>query len=488
MDALELARWQFGITTVYHFLFVPITIGMSAIVAGFHTAWVRTHNPQMYKLTRFFGKLFVINFALGLVTGIVQEFQFGMNWSDYSRMVGDIFGAPLALEALLTFFLESVFIGLWIFGWGRIPEKLHATTMWLVHIGTVMSAFFILAANSWMQHPVGYRINPDNGRAELTDFMAVMTNKVQMVAFPHVITAAYMTGGAVVMAVCLWHLHRAAKNGVTLEPHYRELYRRATRVGAIITLVASVGVIVTGDLQGKVMTDVQPMKMAAAEALYYNARPAPFSVLSVGNLEGTEAAHLIEIPGLLSYLGKGDFDAEIEGVYDIQKDYLSTYTDTALTNDTRTNYTPYIPVAYWTFRLMMGFGFAAMACAVLALWATRKSAKEKELRPAWWHWLLIATPLFPVIANSWGWIFTEMGRQPWVVMGVMLTEFGVSPRTSAAEVLTSMIVFTLLYGALAVVEVKLFVKYVKLGAEDIGEPTEAVTKGVGEDEPLVYTY
>jgi len=527
MDALELARWQFGITTVYHFLFVPITIGMSAIVAGFHTAWVRTHNPQMYKLTRFFGKLFVINFALGLVTGIVQEFQFGMNWSDYSRMVGDIFGAPLALEALLTFFLESVFIGLWIFGWGRIPEKLHAATMWLVHIGTVMSAFFILAANSWMQNPVGYRLDPQTGRAEMTDFVAVLTNKVQLVTFPHVLTAAYMTGGALVMAVALWHLRRGARDGVvagTRDEHVASrgahaanatatdpvthddrtdgrldeahtdrradlaMYRKAARVGAVITLVASLGVAITGDLQGKVMTEVQPMKMAAAEGLYNTTKHAPFSILSVGNLEGTEAKHLIEVPGLLSYLGKGDFDAEIQGVYDLQREYAQKYADAGLTTDTRTNYTPYIPVAYWSFRLMIGIGMLGALCSLLVLWATRKGASEGALRPSWWHWVAIGAPLFPLLGNSFGWIFTEMGRQPWVVNGVMLTQFGVSPRTSAGEVLTTMVIFTLLYGALAVVEVKLLLKYIKLGAEDIGEPTEAVTTGVREGEPLVYTY
>lgn len=230
------------------------------------------------------------------------------------------------------------------------------------------------------------------------------------------------------------------------------------------------------------------MKMAAAEGIYHNEKAAPFSVFATGNLEGTEATHWIQIPGLLSYLGKGDFGAEIRGINDIQNDYAAKYSGNALTNDQATNYTPYVPVAYWTFRFMMGFGFVSMGVAALALWATRKSAGEGSLKPAWWHWAIIGAPLFPLLANSFGWIFTEMGRQPWVVMGVMLTEFGVSPRTSAGEVLTSLIVFTLLYGVLAVVEVKLLLKYIRLGAEDIGEPTEAITQGVGEDEPLVYTY
>ena len=181
LEALDIARWQFAITTVYHFLFVPITIGLSALVAGYQTAWLRTGNEQWLRLTKFLGKLFLINFALGLVTGIVQEFQFGMNWSDYSRFVGDVFGAPLAVEGLLAFFLESTFLGLWIFGWDRLPRAVHASCMWLVHLGTLFSAYFILAANSFMQHPVGYEYNPETGRAELTDFVAVLTNKVQLV-------------------------------------------------------------------------------------------------------------------------------------------------------------------------------------------------------------------------------------------------------------------------------------------------------------------
>ena len=488
MDALDLARWQFAITTVYHFWFVPVTIGMSAIVAGFHTAYVRTHDPKMYKLTKFFGKLFVINFALGLVTGIVQEFQFGMNWSDYSRYVGDIFGAPLAFEALLAFFLESTFLGLWLFGWGKLPEKLHAATMWLVHIGTVLSAYFILAANSFMQHPVGAQYNPVTKRAELTDFAAVLFNKVQLVTFPHVITAAYMTGGAMVMAVALWHLRRR-RDGEAGE--LTPAYRKAVRVGAIVTLVASLGVIISGDIQGKIMTEVQPMKMAAAEAHYDTSSHAPFSVLSIGNLEGTEAKHLIEIPGLLSYLGKGDVNAEIKGINDLQREYQAKYSANPLTADAKTNYTPNVPPTYWTFRLMIGAGLASMATAILALWATRRTAMERDGGPAaamrarWWHWMIVAAPLFPIAANSFGWIFTEVGRQPWTVFGLMTTATGVSPAVSATEVAISLAVYTLVYAAAAVVEVKLFLHYIRLGAEAVPDPDH---HDRDEDSPLVYAY
>ncbi len=485
MDALDLARWQFAITTVYHFWFVPVTIGMSAVVAGFHTAYVRTHNPAMFRLTKFFGKLFVINFALGLVTGIVQEFQFGMNWSDYSRYVGDIFGAPLAFEALLAFFLESTFLGLWLFGWGKLPEKLHAATMWIVHIGTVLSAYFILAANSFMQHPVGAQYNPATGRAELTDFVAVLTNKVQLVTFPHVITAAYMTGGAMVMAVALWHLRQGKRNELT------GAYRTAVRAGAILTLVASIGVIVSGDIQGKIMTEVQPMKMAAAEAHYETSSHAPFSVFSVGNLDGTEAKHLIQIPGLLSYLGKGDFNAEIQGIYDLQRQYQQQYAGNPMTRDEVTSYTPNIPTTYWTFRLMMGAGFASMATAILALWATRRSAMARDdgaagaMRARWWHWMIVAAPLLPIAANSFGWIFTEVGRQPWVVYSLMTTANGVSPSVSVGYVATTLTLFTLIYAAAAVVEIKLFVRYIRLGAEAEPEPDH---RDRDEDAPLVYSY
>lgn len=492
MDATDLARWQFAITTVYHFLFVPITIGMSLVVAVFHTAWVRTHNPQWMRLAKFFGKLFLINFALGLVTGIVQEFQFGMNWSDYSRFVGDIFGAPLAIEALLAFFLESTFLGLWIFGWGRLPEKLHATTMWLVHIGTVLSAYFILAANSFMQHPVGYRFNPVSGRAELTDFWAVLTNKVQLVTFPHVIFSAYMTGAGVIMGVALWLMRREARrahaDALDIKRSDAPMYRRATRIGAVLTLVAAVGVVVSGDAQGKIMTEVQPMKMAAAEGLY-NSVPAgegaPFSVLTVGSLDGSHANALIEIPGLLSFLATGSFDGTVKGINDLKAQYAQTYgtSGNKRVADVATAFVPNIPTTYWTFRLMIGLGVATALIALGVLWMTRKNAHPTA---RWLTYAAVAAPLLPVFANSFGWIFTEVGRQPWIVFGLMTTAHGVSPSVSMGEVITSMVVFTLLYGALAVVEVKLFLHYVRKGAEPFEQPQDPADRD--EDAPLVFAY
>ena len=478
MDALDLARWQFAITTVYHFLFVPITIGLSALVAVFHTAWVRKRNPEMLRLAKFYGKLFTINFALGLVTGIVQEFQFGMNWSDYSRFVGDIFGAPLAIEALLAFFLESTFLGLWIFGWGRIPERLHAACMWVVHIGTLLSAYFILAANSFMQNPVGYRYNPASGRAELTDFMAVMTNKVQLVTFPHVVMAAYMVGGAVVMGVGLWHMRRKTVGADV------SMYRKATRLGAVVTLVAGLGVAVTGDVQGKIMTEVQPMKMAAAEALYESSDSnAPFSIFTVGSLDGSEEKFSVTVPGLLSFLATGTFDGQVKGINELKADYAKEYGQSGNPLVSNSTYVPNIPLSYWSFRFMMGTGFAAMAAAAAVLWAIRR---DRVPTARWWTWLIVATPLLPVFGNSFGWIFTEIGRQPWLVFGLMATKTGVSPAVSAGEVVTSMAVYTLLYGVLAVVEIKLFLTYMRAGAPAFEEPTDQAHQD--EDAELAFAY
>ena len=480
MDVVDIARWQFGIITVYHFLFVPITIGLSAIVAGFETLWVRRGEERYLRLTRFFGKLFLINFAIGVVTGIVQEFQFGMNWSDYSRFVGDVFGAPLAIEGLLAFFLESTFLGLWIFGWDKLPRALHATCMWIVHLGTLLSAYFILAANSWMQNPVGFRFNPRTGRAELIDFWAVLTNKVQLVTFPHTVAACYLTGGAFVAAVAFWLMRRAG----TPEPD-RPMYRTAVRVGSVVALVAGLGVAVTGDFQGKVMTDVQPMKMAAAEALYDTEQPAAFSVFTIGSLDGSEEIFSVKIPRLLSFLAENDVDSEVVGINQLRQEYRDTYgQDPGATYYSPGDYTPVIPVTYWTFRLMIGLGLAAMAGAALLLWASRG---DRTPRARGWHWVAVALPLLPLAANSFGWIFTEMGRQPWVVFGLMTTATAVSPGVSVGEALTSVLTLTALYAVLGVVEVGLLLKYIRAGADPFVEPPDP-RLGEQSDEPLAFAY
>jgi cytochrome bd ubiquinol oxidase subunit I len=464
VGAIDFARWQFGITTVYHFLFVPITIGLSALVAGLQTAWVRTGNEEYKRATKFWGKLFLINFAMGVVTGIVQEFQFGMNWSDYSRFVGDVFGAPLAIEGLLAFFLESTFLGLWIFGWDRLPKKVHLACIWLVAIGTQLSAYFILAANSWMQHPVGYRFNPVTGRAELESIGKVLTNPTTLVTYPHTITAAFVTAGAFMVTVCAWHLRRRNELGV---------FRPSLRVALWVVVIAGLGTAVTGDFQARIMTEQQPMKMAAAEALYQTQSKAGFSLFTIGSLNGREEVFSVRVPGGLSLLATGSPNGTVEGINDLQAQYEQRYGPG--------DYVPYVPVTYWTFRLMIGFGGLAALLALLGLWLTRRG----RLPGNRWFWTACGWAVaLPLLANSMGWIFTEMGRQPWTVFGVLKTIDSVSPSVSTAEVVTSLSVLTALYGALAVVELILMIRYAKAGPAIEPPPGDET----GEDRPLAFAY
>ncbi|MFZ0530549.1 MAG: cytochrome ubiquinol oxidase subunit I [Propionicimonas sp.] len=504
MSAETLARWQFGITTVYHYFFVPITIALSMLVAIMQTIWVRTGAEKMLRLTKFFGKLFLINFAMGVVTGIVQEFQFGMNWSEYSRFVGDVFGAPLALEALLAFFLESVFIGMWIFGWDRLPKKVHLLTIWLAAIGTMVSSVFILAANSWMQNPVGATYNPVTDRAEMTSLWAVLTNPVALVTLPHVLAAAYLTAGGLVMGVAGWHLAKLGKVAQPSEQDAKDIsaYTWATKFGAWVLLGAGLFTLITGDLQGKIMTEVQPMKMAAAEALWETeggpgTSGAAFSVLTIGTLDGSQEVFAIKIPGVLSFLATGTFDGKVEGINPLAAEFAAgrqVNPDIALQKEAAerlaasgvltdpSDWVPNIPAAYWTFRLMMGLGFLAMAIAAFVLWKVRKGRLPKASK--FWTALMWTAPLAPLFANSFGWIFTEMGRQPFIVMGVLPTAAAASPGVSAFEVGTTMVLYTVIYGALAVVEVGLFLHYMKLGLPEVTEP-QVLTD---EDAPLTFAY
>jgi len=462
VDPLMLARWQFGIVTVYHFLFVPLTISLAFTVAGFQTAWVRSGNERHLRLTKFFGQLFLINFALGVVTGIVQEFQFGMNWSDYSRFVGDIFGAPLAIEGLVAFFLESTFLGLWIFGWDRLPKLAHLATIWIAAIGTVLSAYFILAANSWMQHPVGYTFNEAAGRAELTDIMAVLLNSTAIVAFVHTIPAAFVTGGAFVAGVAMWRLARHP--GVDAPA-----FRSAAKVGAWMLVVSGLLVAITGDAQARIMTDQQPMKMAAAEALYETSQPASFSIFTIGSLDGSKEIFSIRIPNLLSFLATADFNGTVEGINDLKAQYAQAFGPG--------DYTPNIPVTYWTFRLMIGTGMLAALAAAWFLWSMRRGRLPSRGAVT----IAVLLPFLPLAANSLGWIFTEMGRQPWIVWGLMTTPLGVSPSTSAVEVGLTLVGFTVLYGVLAVIEVGLLLRQIRAGLPD-ADPTAGFHHD-GEPEP-----
>ncbi|NUR24516.1 MAG: cytochrome ubiquinol oxidase subunit I [Catenulispora sp.] len=448
MNALMLARWQFGITTVYHFLFVPLTIGLAFLTAGLQTAWVRTGKEHYLRSTKFFGKLFLINFALGVATGIVQEFQFGMAWSEYSRFVGDVFGAPLAIEGLLAFFLESTFLGLWIFGWDRLPKKVHLACIWLVGIGTTLSAYFILAANAWMQHPVGFVLDPATHSARLTSIWAVLGNSTAVVAFAHTIAGAFLAAGGLMITVSAWHLRRE-QNAETLRP--------TLRLGLATVLVACVLTAATGDVDGKIMTEQQPMKMAAAEAQYDTSQPASFSLFTIGSLDGRSEVWSARVPGVLSFLATGSFHGRVEGVNDVQAAEVAEYGPGT--------YTPVIPVTYWSFRLMIGFGMLAGLIAAAGLWLTRRGRTPGPERRWFWRaavWSLAAAPL----AASFGWIFTEMGRQPWAVFGVLATRESVSPTVSTATVATSLIVLTTLYAVLAVIEVGLMVRAARRGPDD----------------------
>ena len=468
MNALDLARWQFAITTVYHFLFVPITIGLGFLVAGLQTAWYRQNNLKYLRATKFFGKLFLINFAIGVVTGIVQEFQFGMNWSTYSRFVGDIFGAPLAMEGLLAFFLESTFLGLWIFGWDRLPKKLHLATIWLAAFGTLLSAYFILAANSWMQHPVGYTINLEKNRAELTNIFEVLFQKTAVVTFLHTIPSAFLAAGAFMAGISAY---------LVLKKKDVEMARPTLKVGLVTVIISFVLVGATGDAIGKVMTEQQPMKMAAAEALYETTESAPFSILTIGTLDGSRPVFQLDIPSVLSFLATGDFKATVEGINNLEAKYDLQYG--------AGDYTPNIPLAYWSFRLMIGFGAIAFFIALYTLWRMRRGGELPTGK--WFMRSMIAMPFIPLAAISFGWIFTETGRQPWAVFGLIRTEDGVSAVVSAGSVLFTMIVFTLLYGFLAVIEVGLTLKLIKNGPAPEFD-YENPQLGGSSDKPLVMSY
>jgi len=501
MSAETLARWQFGITTVYHFFFVPITIGLSILVAVLQTKWNRSGDEKFLRLTKFFGKLFLINFAMGVVTGIVQEFQFGMNWSEYSRFVGDIFGAPLALEALLAFFLESVFLGLWIFGWDRLPKGVHLATIWLGSIGTVISSIFILLANSWMQNPVGATYDPTLGRAHMDDFLAVLTNPVGIITILHVWSASFMTAGGIILAVCGWHLAKfrgLQADGSPSESKDVPAHRWAAKFGAWVLIVASVFVMGTGHVQGQIMTDIQPAKMAATENLHKTTACAPFEIIpGVG------------VPCVLSFMATNDPNATIEGLDDLQAKYQATVGQGKPFDPNNTLqasaaqrmpqmlqqmqkmygqdpanmiWTPDIWPAFWSFRLMMGLGGLGLLVGIISLWMMKGTKLPKPSKL--WTCMMIATPLLPLFASSFGWIMAEMGRQPWIVNGVLPTMSAVSPGVTGIEVVLTMLLYTVIYGVLAVVEVGLFLKTIKSGLPVVKEP-EVLTD---DDAPLTFAY
>jgi len=440
MDIVQLSRWQFALTTVYHFFFVPLTLGMGYFVAILETIYVRTANETYKRLAKFWGKLFLINFAMGVVTGIVMEFQFGMNWSEYARFVGDIFGAPLAIEALLAFFLESTFLGIWIFGWERLSKKLHAATIWVVAIGSSLSALWILMANGFMQHPVGYVIN--NGRAEMIDFGALVTNPRAWFFFWHTISAGFTTAAFFMLGISAYHIARKQN---------LDLFKPSFRIAAIIGLIAAAMVALAGHAQGIQLREVQPMAAAASEALWETDDPAPFSIVAIFDSTGKKEIWGLKIPTALSLLYYLKPEGEVRGINQLQEEYVTRYGPG--------DYIPQVALTFWTFRIMVGVGFLMIALAALALFVTFKRWPMKWTR--WLKWAVWVVPL-PYIANSTGWILTESARQPWIVHGLLKTEDAVSP-LSPGLVLMSLIGFGLIYGILMVVDGYLLVKFAKAG-------------------------
>lgn len=439
MDPLILARWQFALTTVYHFFFVPLTLGLSVLIAIMETIYVRTGKTVYKQMAKFWGKLFLINFAIGVATGIVQEFQFGMNWAEYSRFVGDIFGAPLAIEALLAFFLESVFLGVWIFGWDKLSKKMHAATIWLVAIASNLSALWILVANSFMQQPVGFVLR--NGRAEMVDFFALLFNPNLWEQFPHVVFGGFTTAAFFVMGISAYHLWK--RNNL-------DMFQRSFQIAAIVGAMSIVLVILKGHGQAQHMVINQPMKMAAAEALWDTESPASFSLLTIGDLTLRNEVFSIRIPRVLSLLSYNQLEGEVKGINDLQAAYEQTYGPG--------NYIPPVAIIYWAFRLMVGAGTLMLVLAVYALFLVMR--REITFNPVLQKIYLLAIGL-PILANSSGWILTEVGRMPWVVFGVMKVGDAVSSTVSGGMVLTTLIGYILLYSLLIMADVYLLVKYAR---------------------------
>lgn len=415
MDVLLLSRTQFAVTTMFHFLFVPLTLGLSVLVAWMETKYVRTGDETYLKMTKFWGKLFLINFAVGVVTGITLEFQFGTNWSRYSAYVGDIFGSILAIEATASFFLESTFIGVWIFGWKKLSKKAHATVMWLVAIGSNLSAVWILVANAWMQSPVGYTMR--NGRAELVDFTQVVFQKFAIVKFVHTVTSAYTLAAFFIMGISAYHL---------LKKQNMDFFRRSFRMALSFGLVFSITVFILGDLNGVVVGEKQPSKLAALESIWETQRRAPSYLFTYPDPENERnAIEIGTIPGLLSFLVYHDFNAEVVGLKDFPKDER-----------------PPVLITSWAFRGMVGLGVIFIVLTAYG-WFKRKKLEEK---PLYLKIMMYAIPL-PYVAIQFGWMVTEFGRQPWIVYGLIKTADAVSP-VATHQVVISLIGFIVVYGLL----------------------------------------
>jgi cytochrome d ubiquinol oxidase subunit I len=437
--AVDLARAQFATTSLYHFLFVPLTLGLGPLVAVMQTLWLRTRDERWLRLTHFFGTLFLINFAIGVATGLVQEFQFGMNWSVYSKFVGNVFGAPLAIEGLAAFFLESTFLGLWIFGWDRLSPRLHLATLWIAVLGTWLSAYFILVANSFMQDPVGYKLV--NGEAQLTSVWKLLSSDWALWAFGHTMLAGLTAGAAVVFGACCWHFARGRN---------AELFRPAAKLALIVLVPVACVNLWFGSHFGILVTRLQPMKISAAEALWTTAEPASFSLFQVGGFSSSSPtpSFSIEIPGLLSFLSTGSFHGTVVGLDELNSQYQAMYGPG--------NYEPPVETVYWSMRGMAYLGsIVALVAIVGALLAWRRRLE----RTTWFCWVAVVTAFLPFGASAFGWVLTEVGRQPWIVQGLLKTSQANSPAVSATWIGLSLGIFVALYALLLALDVWLMRRY-----------------------------
>ena len=438
MDVITLSRLQFAITTIYHFLFVPLSIGLALFLAIIQTMYLKTDKIIYKRLAKFFGRLFMVSFAMGVVTGIVQEFHFGMNWSEYSRFMGDIFGAPLALEALTAFFLESVFLGVWIFGEKYLSKKLHCLSIWLVATGSSISAFWILAANSFMQNPVGYAIQ--NGRAEMTDFLAILTNPYLPGQYAHVILSGIVTAGVIVVSVSAYKMLRGENV---------DTFKTGAKAGIIYGLIGLFLVMGSGHMQAQFLGKNVPMKTAAMEALWDSADPAPFTIVASIDPDSKVNTSEISIPGMLSMLVYNSPSGEVKGINELQAQYNEQYG--------WDNYTPNVMLMFWGFRIMIACGLAMIVLLLAAAFLSKKGVLQQN--KCLLSLLVLMLPL-PFIANSFGWILTEVGRQPWMVSGLQKVSDAVSRNITSGEVLTTLIGFTLIYAVLALAALTVAVKFV----------------------------
>ncbi len=430
MDVIMLSRLQFAATTMFHFLFVPLTLGLSIMVAVMETRYVRSGDETDLAMTKFWGKLFLINFAVGVVTGITLEFQFGTNWSRYSAYVGDVFGSLLAIEATVAFFLESTMIGVWVFGWEKLSKKAHATVMWLVAAASNISAIWILTANGWMQHPVGYTIR--GGRAELVSFSEVVFNPFALLTILHTVGAACLLSAFVVMGVSAYHL---------LKKQHTEVFTRSFRIALVFGLVFSVFTVINGDWHAVHVTKVQPAKLAAMEAHWDTQSRAPIHLLAIPDEAGERNRIQIgSIPGMLSLLGHHDIDAEVIGLKDIPK-----------------NERPPVLPTFLSFRIMVALG---TLFPILMIWGWFRRKKLLE-SPLYLKVMMLAIPL-PYIAIQAGWLLAEIGRQPWIVYGLLKTGGAVSPITTLQVVMT-LAGFILVYGALGAMGFYLMAAHARKG-------------------------